>query len=465
MLLRISASRTGPGHYLAQFFADDRAKPAAETRFVLAVDGPGTSHLTPSALSSALTTDRQFLDEVTRLLTKPSSASLLLDLRAPALFTAPWERLTELPPFALGWPGPGHRPVVRYSPDPTPLALVPVALPVDIVVAEMRGWTGAPFEAFAHPLKHFRAVFGNRLDVRRLRELLRSSSHDIVHVRGTASWQDGEVVVDVPPGEGLRAADLRRLVRSGPSPARLVILETDTASLPAMTTVGHVISRRDGPAVLVWVGSAAALDQFYYAIIHDRPFDEALADAKRQAAPDATVLILHRGGEEALRLTPAARDLAAKSQRELGRLRLTLMDMNSVMATSPPGLETSSLEASRDILQTAELDLTQLGQRAFSFVQEIQGIEPLTLTSVEYDGLIAVIDRATLDATRLVPARPVVNTGMASRDRPSTPLDQALPLLWVTSTSSGWRSRSRSQARSRRCRSVSPKNSPLARRA
>src|SRR6266511_3325286 len=120
-----------------------------------------------------MSAEAEFVSRVTAAFAEHPYESLLLDLRAPSLYAAPWEALTGEWPFDSGWLGQLRRPVIRFSPDLADLALVPLVVPIDVLVVELDGWLGAALETFSHPLKHFRAVVGTRLDRARAQQLLR----------------------------------------------------------------------------------------------------------------------------------------------------------------------------------------------------------------------------------------------------------------------------------------------------
>ncbi len=403
VLLRVSASRGAPGHYLARVFPEDVDRPAAETRFRLDIGGSRLGELPPSALTTLLAADPRFVADVDSLLHRFPYSLLLVDLRAASLYAAPWEQVTRVLPFASGWSGGGARPVLRYSPDMARLALVPLVLPADVLVAEMHGWTGPATDVFAHPLKHFRAVIANRLDIHRLRTFLASTNHDVVHLRGTASWQQDEARFDGGHGDVLEAKELRRLVRSGSSPARLVVLETDVESLPAMTDLGHRIAGRDGPAVLVTPESSMDFDRFYYGITHDQSLVDVWFNSLMERIPEKpTVLLIAHGSEAALSLSQAALDLEDRLRSQLARIHagLSYIDTATVGVRRP--LEGANLEDRRNTLQAAASGLARMLESPYMYDHESQGMEPMTAATVEFERMADDIDTASAAAGRVV---------------------------------------------------------------
>jgi hypothetical protein len=426
-LLRISASRRVTGEYVARLFSEDREgdyKPAAETRFQLDVATWRTGFFTgPGELVGPLTHDPHFAEAVESLLSGLRNCLLLLDIRSPSLSAASWETLTWSLPFGSGWVGPYARPVIRYSPELASLALVALELPADVVVAEAQGWAGPPTDDFVHPLKHFRSVIANRLDHQRIRTVLASTNHDIAHLRGSAFWREGAARFGVANvGDSLDARELRRLMMSGPSPARLVILETDWVSLPAMTALAHGIAGRDGPAVLVTPWSSMNFRDLYYGITHNSSLIEVwLNNRTAQSSGTPAAFYLARGGELALNLTQAASDLKDRLRIQLARVNAALSYVDAAGLVAHPQAERSNLEERKGTLSATASRLEGILGSSYMYDHESEGLDPMTAATVEFERVVEELDNSGTAAGR------VVNTWFSRAGIPLSPRDSLDP--------------------------------------
>ena len=142
------------------------------------------------------------------LLAQHPSVPICLELTAQELYSAPWERVFDGPPF--GADAGGRREFFRYSPDLADMALVPLEMPVDVILAQLVGWPAEQLHV-PHALKHFRTVAADRVGRDRLASLLRSSTYDIVHLRARAVRDDSGPRLDAGPNP-LATTDLRRLL-------------------------------------------------------------------------------------------------------------------------------------------------------------------------------------------------------------------------------------------------------------
>jgi hypothetical protein len=403
ILLRVSPVPGRAGQFVVRVFAPGDTA-GRVSRFELFLGDRDIAAVSAGELASAMSADSKLVSHVTAVFAQHPFESLLLDLRAPSLYAAPWETLTGEWPFDAGWPGEPRRPVIRFSPDLADLALVPLAVPIDVVVAELVGWTGPTVETFAHPLKHFRAVIGTRLDRGRARQLLRTTAHDVVHLRASASGRGAVTAVEAGAGSVLGGEELGRVVRAGADPARLVIFETDQSSLPAMIETAYRVAGRRGPAVLVTETGAVDLTGFYYALTHDWPLTDAwLHNRLVPAGPPVRSVLLHaRGGEDALRLTAAAAAMNARSGDELGRIEAALERLEPLRARPRPPRARARIEERVRRLRTAASDIRRIRETVYSYEQESRGMEPMIDAAADLQDAVGAVEGAEAEARRVI---------------------------------------------------------------
>jgi hypothetical protein len=418
--IRVSSTPGAPGRFVVGVTGPEEPA-AAESTFRLDFATHDAASVSPSDLAKMLTAQSSLAYHLVSVLTEFPHTWVTIDLQSSALGAAPWEGLATESPFAATWAGPGAtRPVFRTSRELADLALVPLELPIDVVVGEMAGWAGPAIDTFGHPLKHFRAVSGNRLDRDRLRTLIAARPHDIVHIRAEAAWSAGTARLVPGSGRRIEASELRRWVRAGRGPARLVVLETDPASLPAMREIGQRVAGRGGPAVLVTESSAVRLGDFYYSITHDQPLSESWLGTRADPGPagfSGTALLMARGGDGALSLSKAAIALDARTGRALSRIQVTLDVVGESAGHAP--LRPAALTRQLERLRVAARDIERIRKTVYTYQHESCGMEPMTAATAEFEDVLAAAEDADYQTGR------VVNTWFALRG--AGPLDRVPP--------------------------------------
>jgi hypothetical protein len=395
---------------------------------------PSGDNVAPRALAAAIYGDSNSASQyLERLLLENPYAFIFLDLRAMELYSAPWEAITTMPPFNVG---PDWRPLIRYSPRLADLALTPLSMPVDALVAELNPWPVSYGEPAPRALRHFRAVSTTRLGGGRFRALLRSASYDLIHLRARAVRDDEGAALDAGTTL-LRAPELRHLLASRERAVRLVILETDTDSMPPMLEIAHRIIGRSGPTVLVAETGHFDFDNFYYDITHDTWLSQAFANRRSDTwlshafewrrsdaigalypAVYPAALLMARGGHELLRLSQAKLAMTNRTHIELLRVGMAIEAIRERQNIARDRDELTQISDRLNTLRVASQKIEAIHNLVDTYdhyEQESKGMEPMTTAAGDLNRVVASL------GTYEAPAERVVNTWFEREDEPVPP--------------------------------------------
>ena len=421
ILVRVTASRRVEGQY--EIGVSGPTYPtlsAPYSRYVTAPFSlPSSEELTAEVLASAIYGDPNPAGRhLVRLLLEYPFRFVLLDLRAARLYAAPWEAITTIPPFNV--PANNHR-VIRYSPGIADLALTPLNMPVDTLLAELTSWPVSDGELIPHALKHFRLISATRVDGERFQALVRSATFDVVHVRARAV-RDGDGVALEAGSDLLRAPTLRSLLARGKRAARLIIFETDATSIRAVFDIAHHIHGHSGPTVLVAESGRFDFNEFYYDITHNQWL--SLAFAARQSnitgPPLRAALLMARGGDEMLQISRAQLAISTRAETELIRIGGVIEAIEERRPFLRDPSELTRISDQLDQLHVASERIREIRNMVYSYDQESRGMEPMTTAAGDLAHAVAGL------ATKDAPVARVVNTWFSRDESQAVPRTASL---------------------------------------
>jgi hypothetical protein len=244
----------------------------------------------------------------------PVIARLTLDLADPELATLAWEDalLAAFPRL--------HAPIIRVTPIAMRVRSRPFTLPLRILQIQ-------PIHAIAAIIQRIFERYSPEAMARVVYVGLCPSLEDLSEWRALAGWPAAHVLhfdhfrmpesverlcatsmPDVPGTLGwlIRLADTWQ--------TRLIVIScTDAEQAALARSLAAALIGRGGPAVLINPDSDQTddsfYDRFYFGIMHDLPFDQALSDAFSNRAGAAPSLFVGSGRSEALRVSTIGSEL------------------------------------------------------------------------------------------------------------------------------------------------------------
>jgi len=230
-----------------------------------------------------------------------NTVTLLLEIKTPELFQAPWEQIPEAAEFSLL---PGRLNVIRFSDKPSTIVAQPLRFPISVLVFSGIRSTHPDLLPGNDILRYFKATTCDGGEAAYLKALLQKAKFDIVHLRTRAElfndntsallpgWDD----TDIKPGNFFQI-----LKRCG---TRLLILQCTESNYGAILNFSHRLLNPEGPAILTLLETAAIPpwpgNAIYFDIAHDHPLDFIKGNLPYDINP---VLFITSGGADILRLS------------------------------------------------------------------------------------------------------------------------------------------------------------------
>ena len=347
---RLYISRRADGIYRVRFTIT--GGPVLAGTFALAAPTSRTRRLDTTTLSRILFADLG--DQVAGYLRKHEiPLAVLVTIRAPELWTLPWEGIAAQWPLNLR-PDRHYgvdRRIVRYSGYADRWALQPLTMPLS---ATYVGRTGVRSDTRRRFAKYYQAIERETTDG--LGAALRAHQSDVVHLEfPVVSSGRREPTIAVGDHVGLGISTLVRSLHA--SATRLVILQGRPGSRQELLGVAHLIMGRNGPSVVVTEGSAN-FAAFYYDILHNQSLDDLVS----WDIPGA-VLLTTRYGTRALELERVATAMSADAQLS----EVAVSTAAAVGATLE--LPVGSPDATYVALEQAQLSLARLGQSSIALIK------------------------------------------------------------------------------------------------
>lgn len=293
--------------------------------------------------------------------------------------------------------------VVDYSGRPSTRALEPLDLPIGVLQADLNQRFEFDDDR-AHPMHHFATTALGFVGIDRLEHTLRRLPHDVVHLRTRVVERSGEVWLSTREA-GLQAEQFGRLVRRPRHATRLVILEVEPSDTAAAFLLARKLRGATGPSVLVIDGSFN-VRAFYYAITHSESLRWATRESRSVPAGERLPrLFIADGGDETLSLERAADRFSARVATE----KLRFGEVRERLGRIGEDLTLAGL-ASPEVL----------GDLAFSYDHESDGLEPIGDASIDLERSSAAIRDAERRLAR------VVNTWFSAGDGTPIPNSESL---------------------------------------
>lgn len=252
------------------------------------------------------------------------SNRVLVEILPEELFPLPWELILHYPPLNAV----GKLQIIRFSPYLAELALIPMRLPIDVLVASLANPEKKP--AFPYhlnkpldpPLKYFQATISPEVTAHDVRNLLLRREFDIVHLQGYGFWRNDSqgLIGKLKSSDHFDALQLKTLLKR--SHTRLLILEEYGKIHGPLLDLGHRILGRNGPAVLVVSSQNLAtapttfFTELYSGFVHDKRLDEAVENARRRESP-YSALLYARDSENLIFISQLGSRLLAHGRLEL----------------------------------------------------------------------------------------------------------------------------------------------------
>jgi len=234
--------------------------------------------------------------------TSTNTVTLLLEIKAPELFRAPWEQISEAKEFSLF---PKRLNIIRFLDKPSSVVARPLRFPISILV-----FSGI---RSPHPdllpdndiLRYYKATTCDGGEAAYLKALMHQAKFDIVHLRTRAEllndntsailpgWDD----TDIRPGNFLQI-----LKRCG---TRFLILQCTESNYGAILNFSHRLLNPEGPAILTLLETPSIPswpnNAIFFDIAHDHPLDFIKGNLPNSLNP---VLFITSGGGDILRISP-----------------------------------------------------------------------------------------------------------------------------------------------------------------
>jgi len=247
-------------------------------------------------------------------------ATVLIEIKAPEFFQAPWEQIREEEEFSSL---DKRLNIIRFLDKPSTVLIKPLKFPISVLVFSGIRTTNPNLLPTNDVLEYFKSTTFNGGDAGHLEVLLNQAKFDIVHIRARAVWFN-DLTSAILSGWDEREIKpeslLRLLKRCG---TRLLILQCIENNYRAILNFSHHMIHPDGPAIITILEDPSmpvTNDDIYFNIAHDNTLDSISGSLPYYLNP---ALFITSGGADILRIS-------AQVSRVYGEINNKLKILNNI---------------------------------------------------------------------------------------------------------------------------------------